>query len=243
LLSSRKAEVTGSAPRRTELRRNRTCGANVTQRRQDQVRCRRRVEAVHLARPLEGAEKEQPVTQDRAAKRSAILVLFQIRLGLARPVTKESVRIENIIPQEFPQVSVEFVLAAPGQQIGVGRHRAEHRVVLRCLDLELGNRVRIRNRAGCVRAVDGVTAGRAVSIHIHALRSAAKRAGVIHIRRRPRRHGQYLSEIARIQGNCGNCLLIDKRTCGRSGRAQFAQTHHLFCRTARFEHRFQHRRF
>ena len=135
------------------------------------------------------------------------------------------------------------VLAALGDQIRTRRHGAIHRVVLRCLDLELGNCVGIRYRRGCVSAVDCVSAGRGIAVHEHALGTPPQGACVVDVGRRARGHRQHLSEVSGIQRYGGDRLLIDQRAGRRGGCGETAPARHGFVRVAGFQVGVKHRNF
>ena len=133
---------------------------------------------------------------------------------------------------------MERVLAALRHQVRVRNHGAEHRVVLRCLNLEFGDGVGIGDRARGVRAVDGVAAGRGVPVDVHARCAAPERAGVVDARYRTRGHREHLREVPRIERHRGNRLLIDQGAGGGRGGSQVTRAlHRRRCRIAGFEHR------
>ena len=90
--------------------------------------------------------------------------------------------------------------------------RAIAGVVLRGLDLELGDGVGIGDGAGGVRSVNGVAARRRASVHVHRAGSPAQGSGIVHIRGSARRHRENLRKVAGGQRHAGDGFMIHQGT-------------------------------
>src|ERR1039457_7222488 len=88
--------------------------------RQDGIRRGSSVYAVHLARSLVRAEKEQLPSPDGTAHGGAELILFQIRFRLPGRTPEKRVGVEHVVPHEVAGITVKFVLATLGDQGRIG---------------------------------------------------------------------------------------------------------------------------
>ena len=116
----------------------------------------------------------------------AKLILLQVRLCLSGRIAEKRIGVEDVVAHELPGVTVEILLAALGYQGRARDLRAIEGIVLRSVDFQLGDGVRVGHGAGSVGAVQSIGAGARVAIHVHAARAPAERAGVVHVRRRAR---------------------------------------------------------
>src|SRR5438067_1439521 len=117
---------------------------------QERVGCSFSRDAVPLARALVAAEEKQLVRLDRSAQRTSELILFQYLFGgVGRKtvaIEEEVVGIERFIAEELERASVELIGARLRDQIHIGAGVPPiTRIVGGCLNLELLNRVRIRD--------------------------------------------------------------------------------------------------
>ncbi len=231
-------EVIGGA----ELRSQRGRGAILCQLRQDDVGYRCRIQPVYLASTLIGAEKEPLTLPKRAPKGRSELVLFEVWLGLARRVPEERVGVEKVVADEFPTAAVELVLAALGDQVRTRNLGAIDGIVVGRLDFEFRDRVGIGDSARGGSAIHGVGSGRGVAVHVDTLRAASQSSRVVHIGGGARGHGEHLSEVARVQGDRGDCLSVNQGSRRGRRHTQTAAAGHPLGRVSRLQARIQYRR-
>src|SRR5262249_30976354 len=102
------------------------------------------VQTVTLAGSLIRGEEEKLVFHDRAAEIETKLILFELRPGLPRIVAEESVGIQRIVAEEFPQSAMELVRTGLSHHIYVGACIAPVRcIILPGLHLEFFDGIRI----------------------------------------------------------------------------------------------------
>ena len=76
---------------------------------------------------------------------------------------------------------MEIVLAALGDQGRIRNLGTVDGIILRGLDLELGNCVRVRHGAGRIGAVQAVSAGVGVAVHIDTPGAPSQGSGIVHV--------------------------------------------------------------
>ncbi len=171
-----------------------------------------------MPRSLVRTKEEQPILPDGPAEGAAELVLLQGRFGPSVCILEKRIGVENVVADELPSIAVKVVLTGTGHQIGVGDLGAVAGVVLRSLNLEFRNCIRVRDGASGSRAVHGVKPNRGAAIHIYILGAGSEQPGVIHIGGGTRGHREHLRQIAGGQRNRREGLAIHQRAAGGGGR-------------------------